>query len=165
MKYTLALLVVDRPTVLTHVSGLISRRGYNIMSIAAGPTEKSAVTRITIAVEADENSIDQVIQQLAKLVDVIKVINLTETRSITREMALIKVQALPEKRTDIVNIVSIFRARIVDVNNETMVIELTGEVEKIDAFCEVLKSHGIVEIVRTGEICLSRRPIPAGEEP
>ena len=163
MKYTLALLVVDRPTVLSHISGLISRRGYNIKSIAAGATESPNVTRITLVVDCEEGGLDQVMKQLSKLVDVIKVVNLTDNRSITREMALIKVKAISEKRTEIVNIVSIFRARIVDLNKETMVIELTGEIEKIDALCEVLQEHGIVEIVRTGEISLSREPEPASE--
>jgi acetolactate synthase-1/3 small subunit len=164
MRYTLALLVVDKPAVLSHISGLISRRAFNIQSIAAGPTETPSLTRITLVVDADEDSVQQVIKQLEKLVDVIKVINLSAKKSLSRELALIKVKALPEKRADIVNIVSIFRAHVVDVNNETMVIELTGEVEKIDAFCEVLKEHGIVEIVRSGEIAVSRGPKAARDE-
>jgi len=158
VKHTLALLVVDRPAVLSHVSGLISRRAYNIKSIAAGATEDPNITRITMVVECDENGIDQVMKQLAKLVDVIKVTNLTEVPSITRDMALIKVKATPETRHDIVDIVNIFRARIVDVNQATMVIEATGESDKIDALCKVMQEHGIVEIARTGEIALSRGP-------
>ncbi|GAW93681.1 acetolactate synthase small subunit [Calderihabitans maritimus] len=163
MKHTLALLVVNRPTVLSHISGLISRRFYNIESIAAGPTEDPKVTRITLVVECEEHEIDQVIMQISKLVDVIKVTNLTSVKSITRELALIKVKAVPEKRTDIVDIVNIFRAKIVDVNRETMVIELTGETDKIDALLDVLQEHGIVEIVRTGKIALSRGPESAKE--
>ncbi|WP_227763172.1 acetolactate synthase small subunit [Zhaonella formicivorans] len=158
MLHTLALLVVNRPTVLSHISSLISRRAYNIESIAAGPTEDAKVTRITLVVECEEDEIDQVIKQLSKLVDVIHVSNLTATPSIIRELAMIKVKALPERRTDIVDIVNIFRAKIVDVNRETMVIELTGESDKIDALCEVLQEHGIIEIVRTGKISLSRGP-------
>lgn len=158
MLHTLALLVVNRPTVLSHISSLISRRAYNIESIAAGPTEDSKITRITLVVECEKDEIDQVIKQLAKLVDVIHVSNLTEVASIIRELAMIKVKALPERRTDIVDIVNIFRAKIVDVNRETMVIELTGESDKIDALCEVLQEHGIIEIVRTGKISLSRGP-------
>jgi len=157
MQHTLALLVVNRPTVLSHISGLISRRAYNIESIAAGPTEDPAVTRITLVVECEEGEIEQVIRQLSKLVDVIQIQDLTSIRSISREMAMIKVKAA-ERRTDIVDIVNIFRAHVVDVTRETMVIELTGESEKIDALCDVLQEHGIIEIVRTGKIALSRGP-------
>lgn len=158
MRHTLALLVVNRPTVLSHIAGLISRRAFNIVSIAAGPTEDEKVTRITLVVECEPEEIEQVIKQLAKLVDVIKMTNLTSNKSITRELAMIKVRAVADKRTDIVDIVNIFRAKIVDVNRETMVIELTGETDKIDALLEVLQEHGIIEIVRTGKIALGRGP-------
>jgi len=158
MLHTLALLVVNRPTVLSHISSLISRRAYNIESIAAGPTEDENVTRITLVVNCEDDEIDQVIKQCAKLVDVIHVTDLTEIPSITRELAMIKVKASKELRTDIVDICNIFRAKIVDVNRETMVVELTGETDKIDALCEVLQEHGIIEIVRTGKIAMSRGP-------
>jgi len=161
MKHTLAVLVENRPGVLTHISGLISRRAFNIESIAAGYTEEADTTRITIVVQADEIELEQVVNQLSKLVDVIKVCNLTAVDSIQRELALIKVKASAESRSHIVDIVDIFRARIVDVNRETLVIELTGEESKIDALCEVLKDYGIIEIVRTGKVALSRGPIPA----
>ncbi len=163
MKHTLAVLVENRPGVLTHISGLISRRAFNIESIAAGYTEELETTRITIVVEGDENELEQVVNQLSKLVDVIKISDLTAIDAIHRELALIKVKASSETRTDIVNIVEIFRAKIVDVNRETMVIELSGEEAKIDALCQVLEDHGIIEIVRTGKIALSRGPIPAKE--
>ncbi|ATW26283.1 acetolactate synthase small subunit [Candidatus Formimonas warabiya] len=157
MKYTLAVLVENRPGVLTHISGLISRRAFNIESITAGHTEEPDMTRITLVVDAEnEDELEQVVNQLSKLVDVIKIINLTKVDSINRDLALIKVRALPKNRSDIVDIVDIFRAKIVDVHPETMVIELTGEEDKIDALCEVLKDHGIIEIVRTGKIALSR---------
>ncbi|MDD2496946.1 MAG: acetolactate synthase small subunit [Desulfitobacteriaceae bacterium] len=162
MKYTLAVLVENRPGVLTHISGLISRRAFNIESITAGSTEEPDMTRITLVVDAEnEDELEQVVNQLDKLVYVIKIVNLTKVDSINRDMALIKVRALPESRSDIVDIVSIFRAKIVDVHPETMVIELTGEEDKIDALSEVLKDHGIVEIVRTGKIALSRSPVAA----
>jgi acetolactate synthase I/III small subunit len=162
MKHTLAVLVENRPGVLTHISGLISRRAFNIESIAAGYSEEAETTRITIDVEADDQiELEQVVNQLSKLVDVIKIINLTSLDSIHRELAMIKVKAKAETRSNIVDIVDIFRAKIVDVNRETMVIELTGEQTKIDALCEVLKDYGIIEIVRTGKIALSRGPIPA----
>ena len=158
MLHTLALLVVNRPTVLSHISSLISRRAYNIESIAAGPTEDANVTRITLVVDCQDDEVDQVITQCAKLVDVIHVIDLTTIPSITRELAMIKVKASKELRTDIVDICNIFRAKIVDVNRETMVVELTGETDKIDALCEVLHEHGIIEMVRTGKISLNRGP-------
>ncbi|MHB8125153.1 MAG: acetolactate synthase small subunit [Desulfitobacteriaceae bacterium] len=161
MKHTLAVLVENRPGVLTHISGLISRRAFNIESIAAGYTEEPETTRITIVVEGDDIELEQVVNQLSKLVDVIKISDLTAIDSIHRELALIKVKASLETRSDIVTIVKIFRAKIVDVNRETMVIELSGEETKIDALCQVLEDHGIIEIVRTGKIALSRGPIPA----
>ncbi|MDD4346497.1 MAG: acetolactate synthase small subunit [Desulfitobacteriaceae bacterium] len=160
-KHTLAVLVENRPGVLTHISGLISRRAFNIESIAAGYTEEADTTRITIIVEADVIELEQVVNQLSKLIDVIKIIDLTGTDLIHRELALIKVKASSETRPDIVDVVHIFRARIVDVNPETMVIELSGEERKIDALCQMLNNHGIIEIVRTGKIALSRGPVPA----
>lgn len=164
MKHTLAVLVENRPGVLTHISGLISRRAFNIESIAASYTEETDTTRITISVEVDnEVELEQVVNQLSKLVDVIKIVNLTYVESIERELALIKVKASKTNRSDLVNVVEIFRAKIIDVNRETMAIELTGEESKIDAFCEVLLDFGIIEIVRTGKIALARGPVPAKE--
>lgn len=164
MKYTLAVLTENKPGVLTHIAGLISRRAYNIESITAGPTEEEDITRITISVEVDDEiELEQVVNQLSKLIDVIKIINLTSVDSIQRELALIKVKASKATRSGIVDIVEIFRAKIVDVNRETMAIELTGEESKIDALCEVLADFGIIEIVRTGKIALSRGPIAAKE--
>ncbi|MBQ5860486.1 MAG: acetolactate synthase small subunit [Selenomonadales bacterium] len=161
-KYLLALLVDNRPGVLTHVSGLISRRAFNIESIAAGYTEEEDVTRINIVVSVNnELELDQVVNQLNKLIDIIKIVNLTKFDPIQRELVMIKVKASPATRTDIMYIVEIFRAKIVDINRETMVIELTGEQSKIDALCNVLKDHEIIEIARTGAIALSRGPIPA----
>ena len=134
MKYTLAVLVDNKPGVLTHIAGLISRRAFNIESIAAGHSEEPDITRINIVVDVDDEfQLDQVINQLSKLIDVIKIVNLTTVDSIQRELVLIKVKANPATRSDIVNIVEIFRAKIVDVNRETIVIELTGEENKIDA--------------------------------
>ena len=159
MKYTLAVLVDNKPGVLTHIAGLVSRRAFNIESIAAGHSEEPDITRINIVVDVDDEfQLDQVINQLSKLIDVIKIVNLTTVDSIQRELVLIKVKANPATRSDIVNIVEIFRAKIVDVNRETMVIELTGEENKIDALCEVLSEYEIIEIVRTGKIALSRGP-------
>lgn len=161
-KYLLAVLVDNKPGVLTHVAGLISRRAFNIESIAAGYTEEADVTRINIVVSVDsEQELAQVVNQLSKLIDVIKIVNLSEVDSITRELVLLKVRATPANRADIINVVNIFRAKIVDVSRENVVIELTGEQSKIDAICQVLADYEIVEIARTGAIALSRGPVPA----
>lgn len=160
-RYLLAVLVDNKPGVLTHVSGLISRRAFNIESISAGYTEESDVTRINIVVSAEtKNELDQVVNQLGKLIDVIKIVNLSEYDSITRELVMLKVNATSETRADIINIVNIFRAKIVDVGKENLVIELTGNRGKIDALIEVLSEYDIIETARTGEIALSRGPVP-----
>ena len=160
-KFLLAVLVDNKPGVLTHVAGLISRRAFNIESISAGYTEEPDVTRINIVVSVEsEQELAQVVNQLSKLIDVIKIVNLTLEDSIERELVLIKVQASKESRADIINVVNIFRANIVDVTTEDVVIELTGGESKIDALCEVLREYGIIEIARTGAIALSRGPVP-----
>ena len=160
-KFLLAVLVDNKPGVLTHVAGLISRRAFNIESISAGYTEEPDVTRINIVVSVEsEQELSQVVNQLSKLIDVIKIVNLTLEDSIERELVLIKVQASKESRADIINVVNIFRANIVDVTTEDVVIELTVGESKIDALCEVLREYGIIEIARTGAIALSRGPIP-----
>ena len=160
-KFLLAVLVDNKPGVLTHVAGLISRRAFNIESISAGYTEEPDVTRINIVVSVeDERELEQVVNQLSKLIDVIKIVNLSEVESIKRELVMIKVRANKENRADIINVVNIFRAKIVDVSQENVVIELTGEQSKIDAICEVLAEYEIIEIARTGAIALSRGPVP-----
>ena len=160
-KFLLAVLVDNKPGVLTHVAGLISRRAFNIESISAGYTEEPDITRINIVVSVEsENELAQVVSQLGKLIDVIKIVNLSLTDSIERELVLIKVKASTASRADIINVVNIFRANIVDVTPEDVVIELTGGESKIDALCEVLEEYGIIEIARTGAIALSRGPVP-----
>ncbi len=160
-KYLLAVLVDNKPGVLTHVSGLISRRAFNIESISAGYTEEPSITRINIVVSVEsENELDQVVNQLSKLIDVIKIVNLSKAPSIERELVMIKVKTTKETRSDIIDIVNVFRAKIVDVTQETVVIELTGQQSKLDAICEVLSEYEIVEIARTGSIGLSRGPVP-----
>ena len=160
-NYLLAVLVDNKPGVLTHVAGLISRRAFNIESISAGYTEEPSITRINIVVSVEsENELDQVVNQLGKLIDVIKIVNLSKAPSIERELVMIKVKASKENRADLVSVVDIFRAQIVDVTSENIVIELTGSQGKIDAICEVLSDYEIVEIARTGAIALSRGPVP-----
>ena len=160
-KYILAVLVDNKPGVLTHVSGLISRRAFNIESISAGYTEEAAVTRINIEVSVEnDRELDQVVHQLGKLIDVIKIVNLGQVDSIVRELVLLKVKAQKETLGDIRNIVDIFRGKIVDVSPENVVIELTGSRSKIEAICEMLAEFQIIEIARTGAIALSRGPVP-----
>ena len=158
MKSMLAVLVVNKPGVLARISGLLSRRVFNIESIAAGHTEEPDVTRITLDVQGDTQVLNQVMKQLSKLVDVIKIVELKSEESVERELALIKVKAETNRRSDIVNLVSVFRANIIDVNKETMVIENLGDENKINALCSVLEDYGIVEMVRTGKVVLSRGP-------
>ena len=160
-KFLLAVLVDNKPGVLTHVAGLISRRAFNIESISAGYTEEPSVTRINIVVSVEsENELDQVVNQLGKLIDVIKIVNLSKAPSIERELVMIKIKASKENRADLVSVVDISRAKIFDVTSENVIIELTGNQQKIDAFCEVLSDYEIVEIARTGAIALSRGPVP-----
>ncbi len=156
MKRTVAVLTLNKPGVLARIAGLLSRRIFNIESIAAGRTEEPDITRITVVVEGDERSSDQVMKQLSKLIDVVKIQELKSSESIERELALIKVKADSTRRSNIVDVVEIFRANIVDINQETVTIELTGDEEKINALCAVLEEHEIVEMVRTGKIALSR---------
>ena len=160
-KYLLAVLVDNKPGVLTHVSGLISRRAFNIESISAGYTEEPDVTRINIVVSVEsKNELDQVVTQLGKLIDVIKIVNLSEVDSIERELVMIKVRADKSNRAELIDIVNIFRASIVDVSQENVVIELTGQQSKIDGIIEVLSEYEIIEIARTGALALSRGPVP-----
>ena len=160
-KYLLAVLVDNKPGVLTHVSGLISRRAFNIESISAGYTEEPDVTRINIVVSVEsKNELDQVVTQLGKLIDVIKIVNLSEVDSIERELVMIKVRADKSNRAELIDIVNIFRASIVDVSQENVGIELTGQQSKIDGIIEVLSEYEIIEIARTGAIALSRGPVP-----
>lgn len=156
MKNTLAVLVVNKPGVLARISGLLSRRVFNIESIAAGYTEEPDITRITLVVKGDSHILDQVMKQLSKLVDVIKIVELKTEDSVERELALVKVKAEASRRSDIVNLVSIFRANIVDVSMDTMIIEILGDEKKINAFCTVLADFGVVEMVRTGKVALAR---------
>ena len=158
-KYNLAVLVDNKPGVLTHVSGLISRRAFNIESISAGYTEEASVTRINIEVSVeDDRELDQVVNQLGKLIDVVKIVNLGKVDSIIRELVLLKVRANKKNLADIRNVVDIFRGKI--VSPENVVIELTGSQGKIDAICEMLEEFEIIEIARTGTIALSRGPVP-----
>lgn len=155
MKRTLAVLVENQPGVLSKVAGLFGRRGFNIDSLAVGVTEDPEVSRMTIVVDGDEYTVEQVSKQLYKLMDVIEVEDITEN-SVIRELALIKVKAPPSVRNDVIQVVNIFRAKVVDIFTESITIEITGDSEKIAAIENVLKTFGIQETVRTGAIAISR---------
>ena len=155
MKYVLGVLVDNHPGVLSKVSGLFSRRGFNIDSLAVGVTEDPEISRITIVVDGDEYIVEQLKKQLNKLINVIKVAIISED-SISRELALIKVKATPANRNEIVEIINIFRAKVVDVNRNSIIVEITGDSKKIAALEEMLNDFGILEMVRTGNISIDR---------
>jgi acetolactate synthase-1/3 small subunit len=159
-SHTLSVLVANKPGVLTHVSGLFSRRGYNIDSLTVGVTENPEISRMTIVVHGDEHVIEQVTKQLNKLIDIIKVVDLPQEESVDRELALIKVSATPESRGEIIQIVNIFRAKIVDVSAKSLIIEVTGSTDKINALEELMRPFGIKEMVRTGKVALVRGAKP-----
>ncbi len=155
-KHTLAVTVENKPGVLTRVTTLFRRRGYNIESLAVGATETPGISRMTIEVEGDDRVIEQVTKQLYKLVEVTKIVDVTEDRAVERELVLIKVRADNNIRAEIVQIVDIFRARIVDIGRNTLIIEATGDSGKINAIEDSLRPFGIVELVRTGKIAMVR---------
>lgn len=157
-KQHLALLCDNKPGVLTHVAGLISRRAINIECINAGYTEESDVTRINIVVSVENRwELDQAVNQLAKLIDVIKVVNLDDAPFVSYELAMIKIRSLtPEIREELTNIANLFKAKIVDVQRNSLTMRITGREDRIEALLEMLKDYEIIEIARTGQISLSR---------
>ncbi len=155
-KHLLSVLVVNQAGVLSRVAGLFSRRGFNIDSLAVGITENPDISRMTIVVNGDDYIVEQVGKQLNKLIDVITIKNLDEKESVRRELALIKVKASTSTRSEIVQIVEIFRGKIVDVSNETLTIEISGPSEKIEALEDMVRPFGIRETVRTGTIAIER---------
>jgi len=155
MRCTIAVLVENKPGVLARVASLFRRRGFNIESLAVGITEKEEFSRMTIVVSGDERTIEQVMKQLNKLIEVIKVSDLTQN-SVERELALIKVAATPANRGEIIEIANIFRARIVDVSRDSLIIEITGDEDKINAFVDLMRNYGIKEMARTGKIAMAR---------
>jgi len=156
MKHTISVLVNNRPGVLTRTAALFSRRGFNIDSLAVSTTQDPDTSRMTIVVEGPDAILEQITKQLYKLVDVIMVLDLVGEPTVVRELALVKVNAEPSARAEIMQIVSIFRANIVDVSEDTFIVEVTGGADKIDAMTAMLRRFGIKEMMRTGRIVLSR---------
>jgi acetolactate synthase-1/3 small subunit len=155
-KHTLVTLVADRPGVLNKVSSLFRRRGFNIESIAVGSSEEPGLSRMTIVVLGNTAEVEQVRKQLDKLVDVVKVFNIPEDSSVARELALIKVKATPSNRSEIIQIVDIYRATIVDVAPDSLTVETTGDEDKVESLVNLLRGFGIKEVARTGRIAMSR---------
>jgi acetolactate synthase-1/3 small subunit len=155
-KHVLAILVENKPGVLARIAGLFSRRGFNIDTLAVGPTDDPNISRITLTLDGAVHPIDQVTKQLHKLVNVLKIRDMEPEETIAREMALFKVTAAVENRAEIIQFADIFRAKIVDVSRRTMTIEVTGSAEKVEAFERMIRPHGLVEMVRTGEIAIAR---------
>ena len=154
--HTLTVLVENHPGVLARVSGLFARRGYNIESLAVSVTDKPEISRMTLVVGGDHRVLEQITKQLNKLVEVIKVVDYSETAAVERELALIKVNSEPKDRGEIMQIVEIFRGRIIDMSDKTFIIEVTGSPDKMDKITALLENYGIRELVRTGIIAMAR---------
>ncbi len=154
--HTLSVLVENKPGVLSHVAGLFSRRAFNISSLAVGPTQDERVSRITIVVDGASTPVEQVIRQLDKLIRVIKVAELDAASTVERELALIKVKAEPERRSQLLEVAEVFGASVVDMSPSTLVLEAVSSPGKLDALLAMLDSYGTCELVRTGRIALAR---------
>lgn len=153
----ISVLVENKPGVLHGVANLFRRRNFNIESITVGPTEQPDTARMTITVNEDERTIEQVVKQLAKLIDVLKVEELERGHLVMRELALIKISApTPKERSDVINCAEVFRSRIIDVSTDSLTVEITGTPDKIDAFLNLMKATGIIELARTGITALGR---------
>ncbi|HXH79768.1 acetolactate synthase small subunit [Nocardioides sp.] len=169
-KHTLSVLVENKPGVLARIAGLFSRRGFNIESLAVGPTEHPEVSRMTIVVNVDESPLEQVTKQLNKLIEVIKIVELDGSASISRELMLVKVKADPQTRGAVLDAVQLFRAKVVDVSPDAVTIQATGNADKLGDFLRVLEPFGIRELVQSGMVAIGRgsrsisertlRPVP-----
>ncbi|MFF2908845.1 acetolactate synthase small subunit [Paenibacillus sp. NPDC057934] len=156
MKHTIAVLVNDQPGVLQRVSGLFGRRGYNIESITVGQSEEEGLSRMVIVTWGDASTLEQIEKQLYKLIDVIKVVDLSSKPMVARELALIKVKAEPSERPEIMGVVETFRAAVIDIGSTSLLVQVVGDTEKIDAMIELLKPYGIKELSRTGVTAMVR---------
>lgn len=159
MRHTISVLVENKPGVLARVASLFSSRGFNIESLAVGETEDATVSRMTVVSAGDDAQIEQITKQLNKLVDVIKVNDLTGEKFVERELVLLRLAAESgEARSHVIEMVDVFRAKIVDVAPKSLTVEMTGDNEKIEAFLDLVRNYGIKEMVRTGKVALARAP-------
>jgi acetolactate synthase-1/3 small subunit len=158
MKHTISVLVENHFGVLARVSGMFSARGYNIDSLCVGTTEDPTISRMTAVVAGDDKVLEQIIKQLNKLVEVIKVLDLTREDYVERELVMVKINATRKERTEVIEIATIFRAKVVDVASAAMTVEATGSSGKIEAFIDMMRPFGIQELVRTGRIAIARSP-------
>ncbi len=155
-NHTISVLVENKAGVLSHISGLFAGRGFNIDSLSVGETDDPTVSRMTIVVNGDDRTLEQVTKQLNRLIDVIKVVDLTNENFVERELALVKLKAGRSSRSEIMEIVDVFRAKIIDISPSTLTVEATGSVDKVDAIISMLKPFGVKEIARTGKVALAR---------
>ena len=155
-RHTLSVLVENKPGVLVRISGLFSRRGFNIDSLAVGPTEHQEISRMTIVVNCDEHPLEQVTKQLNKLINVLKIVELEQEQAVQRELLLIKVRADTESRSKVLETVQLFRAKVVDVALDAVTVEATGNRDKLDALIRVLEPFGIKELVQSGMVAVGR---------
>ena len=155
--HTVSVELEDKPGALARVSQMFSRRGFNIMSLAVGPTERRGVSRVTMRVDCSQHSFEQIEKQMHKLVNVLRVVELTPDESVERELALLTVAAPPEKRAELIALGDVFNARVADIGRDALTFEVVGRPEELDAFEELVRPHGVRELARTGRIGL-RRP-------
>lgn len=155
-RHTISVLVENSPGVLARVASLFSRRGFNIESLAVGPTEKQEISRMTIVVNVEDNPLEQVTKQLNKLINVLKIVELEDSNAVQRELLLVKVASDNETRSQILETVQLFRAKVVDVTADSVVIEATGNADKLDALLRVLEPFGIRELVQSGMVAIAR---------
>jgi acetolactate synthase-1/3 small subunit len=163
MRHVLSALVHNQPGVLAHVSGMLASRGFNIDSLAVGETEDANLSRMTFVVHGDDAELEQVRKQLDKIVTVVKVQDISSEDFVERDLMLVKVKAAPAQRTEITLLVEMFRARVVDVSPSDLMIEISGQERKIEAFIDLMRPYGILELARTGRIALVRGTPGAGD--
>jgi len=157
MEHVISVLVENRSGVLARIAGLFSGRGYNIDSLAVAPTQDPGISRMTIVCRGDDRVIEQINKQLNKLIDVVKVQDLTTDEHIERELVLIKVSTTPQTRSEVIQMVNVFRARIIDVDRKTLTVEIVGDTGKTQALIDLLRTYGVRELVRTGRVAITRR--------
>ncbi|HVJ87613.1 MAG TPA: acetolactate synthase small subunit [Caulifigura sp.] len=165
MRHVLSALVMNQPGVLAHVSGMLASRAFNIDSLAVGETENPKYSRMTFVITGDDKVLDQVRKQLEKIVTIVTVVDYSGQEFVERDLMLIKVKTPPGKRSEVVELVEIFRGRIVDVSAEQVMIEISGQERKVEAFIDAVRPHGIIELVRTGRIALMRDICVSAEAP